>query len=445
MAHIVIIGNGISGVTCARLVRKRSDDEITIISSETEHFYARTALMYIYMGHMKYEHTKPYEDNFWKKNNITLVHQYVEKVDAKNKNVTLKNGNSIQYDKLVLACGSKSNVPDIQGKDLLGIQSLYNYQDLQNMEINTKGVKNAVILGGGLIGIEMAEMLLSRNIHVTMLVREVAYWGGILPEEEAKMIGRHIAEHHIDLLLGSELSEIIGNKSGSVKAVKTKKGETIPCEFVGIAIGVGPNVSFLKDSGIEIDRGVLINDHFETNIPDIFAVGDCAQFKEPPAGRKPIEQVWYTGRMHAETLAKTLLGKRTRYQPGPWFNSAKFLDIEYQTYGDVPVKINEDEKGFYWEHDNRKISFRARYHAATGRLLGVNTFGMRLRHGVLENWILNKQNIEYVLSHLADANFDPEFFRTYEEEIIRKFNKENNTQLKTVKKSWKRLLQILNL
>jgi NAD(P)H-nitrite reductase large subunit len=348
MKHIVIIGNGISGITCARHVRKRSDDRITVISAETQHFFARTALMYIYMGHMKYEHTKPYEDFFWGKNKIDLINKQVTKINCEGKELVFDSGEKISYDTLVIACGSRSNIPDIHGKDLKGIHTLYSYSDLQKIEAGTKNITHAVISGGGLIGIEMAEMLISRNIHVTMMVREPTYWGSVLSEEEGKLIGRHINEHKIELLLNTEMSEIIGDEHGNVKAVKTKDGQIIACQFAGITIGVSPNVAFLKDSGIELDKGVLVNEYFETNVDGVYAIGDCAQFKEALPGRKPLEQIWYTGRMHGETLAQTLIGKRTPYRPGPAFNSAKFLDIEYQTYGATPVKKEDNIKTFYW-------------------------------------------------------------------------------------------------
>ena len=198
---IVIIGNGISGITCARWCRKLGDDEITVISSETDFFYSRTALMYVYMGHMRAEDVKPYEDWFWKKNRINLLKAHVTNINWDNKTLTTKNGQSVSYDKLVLALGSKSNKFGWPGQDLKGVGGLYHWQDLENMEAYTPGLKRAVICGGGLIGIEMAEMFRSRNIDVTMLVRESSYWNNVLPAEESEMISRHIKHHHIDLSL----------------------------------------------------------------------------------------------------------------------------------------------------------------------------------------------------------------------------------------------------
>jgi NAD(P)H-nitrite reductase large subunit len=137
MKHLVIIGNGIAGITCARHVRKLSDCRITVISAESDHFYSRTALMYIYMGHMKYEHTKPYEDWFWPKNRIELLRAYVSTVNTHSKELTLADGRKIAYDSLVLATGSVPNAAGWPGENLRGVQGLYSLQDLENMERRT--------------------------------------------------------------------------------------------------------------------------------------------------------------------------------------------------------------------------------------------------------------------------------------------------------------------
>ena len=171
MQHLVIIGNGVAGITTARNVRKQSEMKITVISSESKHFFSRTALMYIYMGHMRYEDTKPFEDWFWEKNKINLVYAHVDKIDTENKSLVLNNGEIISYDKLLVATGSHSNKFGWPGQDLPGVQGLFTKQDLDLLEENTKNVKNAVIVGGGLIGIELAEMLHTRGIHVTFLIR----------------------------------------------------------------------------------------------------------------------------------------------------------------------------------------------------------------------------------------------------------------------------------
>lgn len=424
MDHIVIIGNGIAGVTAARHIRKLSDNRITIISAESEFFFSRTALMYVYMGHMKFEHTQPYENDFWAKNRIELVHDYVHTVETGAKKVHLNSGRDIIYDKLILATGSISNKFGWPGQDLEGVQGLVSKQDLEQLEItapNNKVCKRAVIIGGGLIGVELAEMMASRQIPVTFLIREKGFWSGVLPMPNAEMISRHVISHHIDLREEEEMTEIIPDESGKVKAIVTKSGETIPCDFVGLCAGVRPRISFLENSGIELQRGIMVDRYLETSVKDVYAIGDCAQQREPVGERKPIEAVWYTGRMMGEALAQTLCGNPTQWNPGHWFNSAKFFDIEYQTYGWVWSKPKEGHSHFNWEHSDGVRAVTIEYDIASRKFIGINTFGIRMKHEVFDEWLREERDVDYVIDHLMDACFNPEFFDRPFKEILNNF------------------------
>ncbi|GGD53199.1 NAD(P)/FAD-dependent oxidoreductase [Muriicola marianensis] len=442
---IAIIGNGISGITAARHIRKLSDKHIIVISSESEFFFSRTALMYVYMGHMKFEHTQPYEPWFWKKNRIELVQDHVEKVDHQKKKLLLKAGQPVSYDKLIIATGSRPNRFGWPGQDLKGVQGLYSKQELEQLERDAPDKETctrAVIVGGGLIGIELAEMLRSRDIPVTFLVRESSFWNNVLPEGESQMINEHILEHHVDLRLSTNLVEILADDNGRARAVVTDKGDTIPCNLVGLTAGVSPNVDFLKNSGIALNKGVLVNRYLETNIPDVYAIGDCAEQEEAIGQRRTVEAVWYTGRMMGETVAHTLCGNRRKYNPGHWFNSAKFFDIEYQTYGWVRGEGSrpKEEGHFHWRHPQEKICITAAFHTDDRKFLGINTFGIRMRHEVVDRWLTEGKSIDHVMEHLRDANFDPEFYRTYEDQIVSAYNASFNTQIRPQKKSWRRIL-----
>ena len=445
MEHIVIIGNGISGVTAARHIRKLSDKKITIVSAESDYFFSRTALMYVYMGHLKFEHTQPYENWFWKKNRIDLKNGYVENIDTKNNTLHFAEGDSLKYDKLIIATGSKPNKFGWPGQDLKGVQGLYSKQDLENLEVyapNNKMCKRAVIVGGGLIGIELAEMLHSRHIPVTFLVRESSFWNGVLPNEESQMINKEILSNGIDLRLSSNLKEIISDDDGKVKSIIIEEtGEEIQCDMVGLTAGVSPNIDIVKNSDIETGRGIKVNRYLETNVSNIYAIGDCAEQHEAIGSRRPIEAVWYTGRMMGETVAQTICGNKIEYKPGHWFNSAKFFDIEYQTYGWVWAEPKENEARFYWEHESGTKCIHINYDKNTHEFIGINNLGIRMRHEFFDRVLSKKQSVEYVLEHLADANFDPEFYKLHEKEIVAKFNLENNTNIQLKKKSWKRIFQ----
>lgn len=433
MSHVVIIGNGIAGITAARHVRKRSDVPITVVSAESDHFFSRTALMYIYMGHMTYENTKPYEDWFWEKNRIDLVRGYVDQVDVEGKKIRLAGGQHLPYSSLIVASGSKSNKFGWPGQDLSGVQGLYSLQDLELMEGSTAGVERAVVVGGGLIGIEMAEMLHSRGIPVTFLVREASWMEFAFPAEESQMINREIRAHGIDLRLATEIERVEGDERGRVRAVVTKASdgkasegkasETIPCQFVGLTVGVSPNVDFLRGSAIELDRGVLVDDHLRTSAADVFAAGDCAQLRDPKPGRRPVEPLWYTGRMMGETIARTLCGEETAYDPGIWFNSAKFFDLEWQVYGQVPAKLGDGEETLYWEHPQGGRAVRINYRSEGRVVTGFQLLGIRYRHELCERWIADGRSLSYVLENLGAANFDPELYRQYEGELVALYNR----------------------
>lgn len=375
--------------------------------------------MYIYMGHMKYENTKPYEDWFWQKNRIELKRAYVQKVNPDSHSIEFADGTSMNYDELIIATGSKPNKFGWKGQELKGVQGLYSLQDLELMEESTQGISKAVVVGGGLIGIEMAEMLRSRGFEVTMLVRETSFWNTVLPKEESELINRHIRTHKVDLRLATELEEILGDENGKVRAVRTRFGEEIPCQFVGLTVGVSPNVSFLKDAGIDIDKGILVDGELRTNVSNIYALGDCAQLRNPKPNRKAIEAVWYAGKMMGETVAATICGQPTDYDPGIWFNSAKFFDIEYQTYGTVLPELKENEDFIFWDGNDGKRCLRIVFDKGSKSVLGFNAFGIRLRHDVCDAWIRNGATISEVISNLDKANFDPEFFKNFEKEVQR--------------------------
>ena len=433
MKKVVIIGNGIAGITAARHIRKNSDFEIHVISSESEHFWSRTALMYIYMGHMKYRHTKPYEDWFWEKNNIQLIHDHAEKIDTAQKRVSLAGQPPIHYDILILATGAQPNKFGWPGENLEGVTGMVSLQDLERIKQYTRRINRGVIVGGGLIGVELAEMLHSKKIKTSFLVREENFWDNVLPKEDASLISQHIVKHGVDLRLKTELKKIVGDENGRVKAVITTDGKEIPCQFVGLTAGVHPNTALASASGIPCNRGILVNEYLQTEIDDIYAIGDCAEQRQPLPGRGPVEQVWYTGRMMGETVAATVTGNKKIYDPGHWFNSAKFFDIEYQTYGRVPNRPGTHESAYYWEHKSGNQAMHFMYESSSGRFLGINTFGIRLRHEVFDRWLTEQASIYDVLENLREANFDPEFFHRYEKEIIAGFNEANPDHQVTLK------------
>lgn len=421
--RVIIIGNGVAGITAARHVRKRSDREIVVISGETDHFFSRTALMYIYMGHMKYEHTKPYADSFWAENRIELRRAWVAAIDTGRRAVTLDGGEEIEYGALLIATGSRSNRFGWPGQDLAGVQGLYGVQDLESMERDTAHIRRGMVVGGGLIGVETAEMLHSRGIPATFLVRESRWMEFAYPPEESALIEAEIRRHGIDLRCGTELARIEPDDAGRVRAVVTADGDEIPCEFVALTVGVSPNADLARAAGIECDRGVLVDAHLCTSVPGVYAAGDCAQLRDVQPGRKATEAVWYVGRAMGQTVARTICGEPTPYDPGIWFNSAKFFGLEWQVYGHVPAAPPDGIESLYWQHAKEPRAIRVHFRRTDGAVTGFQVLGVRYRHDTCHRWIADGADIRLVLENLGAANFDPELFVQHENGLVEEYNR----------------------
>lgn len=410
--HVVILGNGVAGVSAAlRLRELRPDWRITIVSGESTHHYSRPALMYVFMGHMRYSDTKPFPDAFWAEQRLELVRAWVTGIDVERRELVLHGGTPIHFDALLIATGSKPNRAGWPGQDLGGVQGLWGLYDLRLLYENARHARRAVIVGGGLIGVELGEMLHSRGIDVTFLVRERSYWNNVLPDEESGMVNAVIRAAGMALRLGDELAEIVDDGRGRAGAVITKAGERIACELVGLTVGVSPNLDVVRGSDVATGRGVLVDRALRTNVPGIYAAGDCAEIVTPDGEPNVVNQVWYTGKMQGEIAAATIAGEERAYDPGIWFNSAKFLDVEYQTYGRVTPAREGDEQLFWMSPDERR-SIRIVHRA--GRVVGFNLMGVRWRHVVCERWIAEGASVDHVLDHLEHASFDPELFERCE-------------------------------
>ncbi len=423
MKKVIIIGNGIAGVTAARHIRKMSNYEITIISDESPYFYARTALMYVFMGKMSLAQTQPYEPDFWSKNNINLLQGCVNQILPQQKKLLVtinQRTQSIHYDQLILATGSQyKTLPEIP-EDAIGVQGLYSIQDLEAIDTLTQRVQSAVIIGGGLIGVEMAEMFMARQIQVTMLIREPYFWGNTLPPEEASFVTEYLRQKGVQVITGNTLKELILNEKKQVIGITTHQNQSIDCQFVGLAIGVTPNITLAKGL-LETNKGVLVNNFLETSEADIFAIGDCAELRNVPSGRKATEAIWYTGRLMGKTLAYTICQQPQPYQPPVFYNSAKFFGLEYQVYGRVAPFQDEGIAQFYWKNPHKNQCIRIQY-SHDYQVLGIHAIGLRLRQAVCENWIQTQKSLSFVLCNWEKANFDTEFSPSYYQALIAQYN-----------------------
>lgn len=411
--HYVIIGNGVAGITAALTLRKRDlHARISVISGESDYFISRTALMYAFMDRMNLRDLEPFERKVYDKQRIDRVRGWVRNLDAVQRVIRFEDRREITYDKLLLAVGSVPNRFQWPGLDAVkeGVVHFVSLQHLAECERLTPSTGRAVVVGGGLIGVELVECLVHHGIQVDFLVREPWYWPVALAKEEGALIAAHIIRHGVRLHLEDEVSAVTAGAGGRVSSVKTKKGQALPCEMLGICIGVRPAADWL--SGVatppEIGRGIKVNRSLQTSLPDVFSAGDCAEFARRD-GSPMLEQIWYAAKRQGELAALAMLGDAVEYTPPLFFNSAKFFEIEYTTVGDA-TRLPDDAKSFFHRLPGEAASLRIV--ERQGAVIGFNMLGSRWDQIWLERWIQERRSMQEVVQQLHLAQFDVEFGRT---------------------------------
>lgn len=426
----VIVGNGITGVSAAQTIRQSDDAaEIVIIGEESPYFYSRTALMWVYMGQLKPKDLEPHEPWYWQELGLDLVQDKVTAIAPQRKELTLQASGIMNYDRLLLAMGGSANMFGWPGQDLDGVCNMCTLGDLQRLEGVRPRLKRAVVVGGGLIGIELVEMMLHQDIPVTYLLREPWYWDLVLSREEGEMVHQRLREHGVNLVLEDEISEIVDNGAGKVGALKTKGGLDLPCELVGVAVGVHSNTGLAREAGLQCGRaGILVDSAFRCSAQDIFAAGDCAEMRFDEMDGRPnlAQKLWYTGLRQGRAAGRSMSGDPVQYDPGIPYNSAQFLFLDYLNVGwfstrfpypppahlrpeGGPDSAAGELQQFYHRAPDHPASIRVAYWPGSEQVMGFSMLGARWDAAMLREWIAQRRTLKWVLDNLHRAVFNEEF------------------------------------
>ena len=414
--HFVIVGNGVAGTRAAFTIRQRhapDDARITLISDEAPYFFSRTALMYAYMNRLERRDLEPYERSVYDRQHIDRIQGRVVDLDAQAHQLTLDDGTTLDYDRCLLAVGARPRMIDFGGLEDVeeGLVHFVSVQDLDHCEKLTWTTEQATVVGGGLIGVELAECFVHHGLDVTFLVREPYYWPAAFTEPEGQMISEHIRSHGVDLRHEEEVTHIDVDADGRVSSLRTDAANEIPCQMLGIAIGVVPNVNWLRDVATPpaIGFGLRVNRAFQTTLVDVYGAGDCVEIDLVDDNPPHHEPIWYAARRHGELAARSMLGDDITYEPPLFYNSSKFFDVEYTTVGAVK-EVPPGTQSLFRRMPHKPISQRIVY-TEDRRVIGFSMLGSRWDHTVLTRWIEERRTLDFVRTRLREAQFDVEFGR----------------------------------
>lgn len=445
--HFVIVGNGVAGMEAAVALRAREPQaKITVVSEESDHFFSRTALMYVLAGQLRHQDTEPLERDAYARLSLERVRARAVGLDLAGRRLRLSGGQELPYDRLLLACGSRPRPAPWPGAQLAGVGHFVTLQDLAWLEAELHGGPNrggppprpdahlersapdspyqsrpvaarrrghlarqAVVVGGGLIGIEVVEVMLAAGLRPHFVVREEWFWPMAIDAAEGAWITQRLAGHGAQVHLGRGVVALEG-QDGLVTGLRTDDGALLPADVVVVAIGVVPNTGWLAGAGLALEPsgGVRVGPDLSTSAPGVFAAGDCAAV--PGAdGRPRVEQLWYTARDQGRIAARAMLGDPVRYERGLPYNSAKLMDIEYTTVGEVWTGPAPDAAAWEWTLvEEGRVRSSTRICGRGDQVVGFNLLGRRWDHSVLARWIQERRDLAWVVQRLPQAAFDTE-------------------------------------
>jgi NAD(P)H-nitrite reductase large subunit len=248
----------------------------------------------------------------------------------------------LPYDRLLIATGSAAVRSNAPGEDLKGVVKLDNMGDaLDILRMARQRLPAAVVVGGGITALEIVEGLVSRRVKTHYFLRRDRYWHNILDATESRIVEHRLREHGVQVHYNTELAEILGRK-GQVTGVRTGDGRNIPCGLVAIAIGVRPKAELAQASGLEVDRGILVDEYLQTSHADIFAAGDVAQVYDPFSGKSVVDTLWGPARGQGTVAGMNMAGLRTPYSKPVAFNVTRLAGLTTTIIGMVGKGRDDD-------------------------------------------------------------------------------------------------------
>ena len=401
----LIIGNSAGGIGGAEAIRETDKSgAITIISDEPYPAYSRPLISeYLATGcSIKRMLFRP--PDFYEKNNIRVLSgEKVVQVNLDEHAVRLESGRTLNWRKLLLATGGVPIVPQIEGIGSRGVFTFITLDDakaIDNFLNQCRDKVNAVVIGGGLIGVSAAEALVKRGVEVSIVEMKERILSTILDDEASALEEKALTEAGVKLITGRTASKIGSNLLGRVNSVSLDDGRQIPCEMVIIAIGVKPRTELVSDSDIKTNQGIVVDYHMTTSSPDVYACGDVAEAYDFTCDANRLTPVWPNAYIGGRIAGFNMAGTPTEYQGGTAMNSMKYFGVTIVSAGIVaPPDDSYEVISKKDDHAYRKVVLK------DGLIAGLVFSGDIEKSGIIYNLMKDRINVEAFKEALVADDF----------------------------------------
>ncbi|MGP4059361.1 nitrite reductase large subunit NirB [Halobacillus sp. H74] len=398
---LVVVGNGMAGVRCVENILREGPDafDITIFGREPHGNYSRIMLSSVLQGSTSFKEIMLNPYIWYEENGITLyTGEMVTQIDKENKCVETDLGREVEFDKLIMATGSSPFVLPLAGVEKEGVISFRTIEDCQRMIETADHYKKAVVIGGGLLGLEAARGLLNLGMEVDVVHRSEYIMQRQLDEQASLMLQKELESQGMRFLLNIVSHEVLGEER--VEGLRFDDGTEVETDLVVMAVGIKPNSQLAKDSGVETNRGILVNDFLETNTPDLYAIGECAEHEGIVYGL--VQPLYEQG----EVLARHLCGKKVSgYRGSVLSTQLKISGVDVFSVGQfTPDRTTE---GIHYQNDiegvYKKVVFRG--NKAVGAVLfGDTRLGPKLLDTIVKEKVVSDQDKASLLDSLDPGN-----------------------------------------
>lgn len=397
MTKYCIIGNSAAAVGAVEAIRENDEEgQITIISKEPYHVYSRPLISYLLAGKIGDEDMYYRDSHFYRDNDVEFINSTVHTIDTGDRSVTMDDG-KIEYDKLLIATGGTPFVPPTDGFEKEGVFTFTTWDDAKEISARLSDVKKAVVIGGGMIGIKSSEALQARGIEVTIVELADSILSTVFDNIASTIAKEHLEMRGIRILTGNSVSKIEGK--GSVSGVTLSDGENIDCDLVIFAIGVRPNVDVAKDTAIEINRGIVVDEEMQTSAQGVFAAGDVAEAYDRLAGEKRPLPIWPLAYRQGKIAGSNMSGVKREYDGGFVMNSIELIDVPTISFGltntDEGLEVISKQEG----EEYKKIVLK------NDRIVGAIFIGCIDRAGILSGLIRDEVDVSTFKEELLSDNF----------------------------------------
>jgi NAD(P)H-nitrite reductase large subunit len=403
MKQFVIIGNSAAGVAAAEAIRKNDrESRIIIISDEDYNAYCRCLISYYLAGDVKEEKILYRPEIFYRENNIELLlNKKVVRVDPKKNRVICEDKATFGYDSLLIATGACPKFPETPGIKKRGVFGLRTIKDAREISGLLPVTKEACVLGGGLVGLKAAYALKKRNLEVRVIIKSRQVLSQMLDPAAAALVQKRLEDNGIDIILGQDVSEIIGN--GDIKAVKLTSGKALAASLIVVGKGVSPNIDLLKETDVKFNEGIIADNLLRTNIPNIYTAGDVCESFDLTMGRHAVNALWPVAVQQGKVAGANMAGGSVNYEGSLGMNSIEFFGLPIVSLG-----IYRGEEGSSFEDlsiCNTKENIYKKIILRGGIIVGAIFVGNIKSSGVILRLIRGKIDVSGLKNKLLSDNF----------------------------------------